>query len=83
MIQERNRSAEVAAPSAPAAEAASSENVWFEPFELTVLCHGCNRPLELFIQPLHFKEEIRCPRCLKQLSPQIRREALRRLRAAS
>jgi hypothetical protein len=79
MIQERHGPADSAAPAA----AVAPEDVWFAPFELTILCHGCNRPLELFIQPLHFKEEVRCPRCLKQLSPQIRREALRHLRAAS
>lgn len=45
----------------------------FEPFAETFHCPGCERPLSLYVQPLHLTERINCPRCGRPLSMQIRR----------
>ncbi|MEQ9365003.1 MAG: hypothetical protein RIF32_12200 [Leptospirales bacterium] len=45
----------------------------FTPFEKTIVCPGCNRPLQMMLQPVHATIQIRCPRCVRQLTPLIRR----------
>ncbi|MCR9140813.1 MAG: hypothetical protein NXI24_00975 [bacterium] len=45
----------------------------FTPFEETIVCPGCNRPLQMMLQPVHAQIQIRCPRCVRQLTPLIRR----------
>ena len=59
----------------PAAEVAPREGVGrdFVPFEETLICPGCNRPLQMMLQPVHTTIQIRCPRCVRQLTPLIRR----------
>jgi len=54
--------------------------VEFEPFEFTLICPGCNRPLPLYVQPLHQITPINCPRCSRSLSAMIKREIRDRLK---
>ena len=42
-------------------------------FEETIVCPGCNRPLQMMLQPVHLEIQIRCPRCSRLLTPSIRR----------
>lgn len=46
----------------------------FKPFIHTFICPGCNRPLPLYVQPLHLHEVINCPRCNRPLTMMIRQE---------
>jgi uncharacterized paraquat-inducible protein A len=55
----------------------------FPPFEETIVCPGCNRPLQMMLQPLHNSIEIRCPRCVRQLTPLIRRAIRRHAQAGA
>lgn len=51
----------------------AESGVAFQPFEETIICPGCNRPLQMILQPVHASIQIRCPRCVRQLTPLIRR----------
>ena len=45
----------------------------FSPFEQTFICDGCNRPIQLYLQPVHLEIEIHCPRCQRPLTLAIRK----------
>ena len=60
------------------ASALNADIISFEPFAETFLCSGCERPLSLYVQPLHLTERINCPRCGRPLSNQIRRAIQKR-----
>lgn len=49
-----------------------------EAFALTLICNGCNRPLELWLQPDRIPQDLRCPRCMRQLGASLRRELMLR-----
>ena len=42
-------------------------------FEETFLCARCNRPLALYVQPVHLDVTIDCPRCGRSLTAMIRK----------
>lgn len=46
----------------------------FEPFEKTLICPSCNRPLQILIAPVHLKNPVLCPRCSRPLTTLLRRE---------
>ena len=69
----------VLAGRAPAQETAQTAFA----FEETIVCPGCNRPLQMMLQPVHLEIQIRCPRCSRLLTPSIRRAIREHLAAPS
>ena len=51
----------------------------FKPFEHTIICPRCNRPLELFLLPAHLEQTVNCPRCSRSLTSLIRATIRKRL----
>ena len=65
--------AEIQEPVGAGLHTDAESGVAFQPFEETIICPGCNRPLQMILQPVHASIQIRCPRCVRQLTPLIRR----------
>lgn len=55
-----------------AADGGSRETAAFA-FEETFVCPRCNRPLAMYVQPIHLRIDTDCPRCSRPLTQLIRR----------
>ncbi len=78
VLMETPRSRTTTLPGLSLAAGINADIAIFEPFAETFLCPGCERPLSLYVQPLHLTERINCPRCGRPLSAQIRRAIFNR-----